>query len=188
MRSNDVPGRDARAEAILGQLGEAVGILRCASAQRLMRHGASMTHLYVLTLLHHHGPASMGRLAEMVGGSMSGATGIVDRMEERGLVERVRPREDRRVVLVRATDAGAAVLADMDLLRGDLFGRILDGLPEEDLAPVGRVVARLLALVREDLGEAADPWAADGLRDHASPPASAGPGRSAAPDPARAGS
>ena len=43
----------------------------------------------------------MSRLAELLDVSLSNATGIVDRMEERGLVERVRVPDDRRVVLVR---------------------------------------------------------------------------------------
>ena len=43
----------------------------------------------------------MSRLAELLDVSFSNATGIVDRMAERGLVERVRVPDDRRVVLVR---------------------------------------------------------------------------------------
>ncbi len=54
----------------------------------------------------------MSRLAELLDVSLSNATGLVDRMEERGLVERVRVPDDRRVVLVRLTAAGQAALAD----------------------------------------------------------------------------
>ena len=45
----------------------------------------------------------MSRLAEMLDVSLSNATGLIDRMEERGFVERIRVPEDRRVVLVRIT-------------------------------------------------------------------------------------
>ena len=65
-----------------------------------MRLGISMTHFHVLTLLRHHDAMPMGRLAEILDASMSSATGIIDRMEERGLVERTRVPDDRRVVLV----------------------------------------------------------------------------------------
>jgi DNA-binding MarR family transcriptional regulator len=62
--------------------------------------GMSLAHLNVVTLLEMHGPMSMGRVAELLGVSVASATGIVDRMEERGLVERRDSRSDRRVVEV----------------------------------------------------------------------------------------
>ena len=64
------------------------------------QRGMSLAHLNVVTLLEMHGPMSMGRIAELLGVSMASATGIVDRMEERGLVERRDSRSDRRVVEV----------------------------------------------------------------------------------------
>src|SRR5690242_15209552 len=48
----------------------------------------------------------MNELAARILTSKSGLTRVVDRMEEAGLVERVRPPEDRRSILVRLTDEG----------------------------------------------------------------------------------
>jgi DNA-binding MarR family transcriptional regulator len=48
----------------------------------------------------------MNELAERVLYSKSGFTRVVDRMEEAGLVERVRPAHDRRSILVVMTPAG----------------------------------------------------------------------------------
>jgi DNA-binding MarR family transcriptional regulator len=62
-----------------------------------------MTHLHVLRPLRHHGAMPLGRLADLLGRSMSSTTGIVDRMEERRFVERVRVPDDRRVGLVDAS-------------------------------------------------------------------------------------
>ena len=59
-----------------------------------------MTHFHVLTLCRHD-EMPMGRLADILDASMSSTTGIIDRMEERGFVERVRVPDDRRIVLVR---------------------------------------------------------------------------------------
>src|SRR4029078_4661344 len=50
--------------------------------------GISLAHLNVVPLLEMNGPMSMGRVAELLGVSVASATGIVDRMEERSLVER----------------------------------------------------------------------------------------------------
>ena len=48
----------------------------------------------------------MNQLAERILTSKSGFTRVVDRMEEAGLVRRVRPEHDRRAILVVITDKG----------------------------------------------------------------------------------
>ncbi len=52
----------------------------------------------------------MNELAERILYSKSGFTRVVDRMEEAGLVRRVRPENDRRSILVILTDAGRNTL------------------------------------------------------------------------------
>src|SRR5664279_5317540 len=64
------------------------------------RHSLSLVHLHVLNTLESEGPLPMRRLAEAMDVSDASATGIVDRMEKRGLVERRHGTADRRTVLV----------------------------------------------------------------------------------------
>jgi DNA-binding MarR family transcriptional regulator len=52
----------------------------------------------------------MNELAERILYSKSGFTRVVDRMEEAGLVRRVRPENDRRSILVFLTDEGLNTL------------------------------------------------------------------------------
>ena len=52
----------------------------------------------------------MNELAERILYSKSGFTRVVDRMEEAGLVRRVRPENDRRSILVVLTDQGRTTL------------------------------------------------------------------------------
>lgn len=56
-------------------------------------------------------PQRMSALAESAQTSQASLTGIVDRLEDRGLVARLRSCEDRRVIEVSITEAGAAELA-----------------------------------------------------------------------------
>ncbi len=51
-------------------------------------------------------PRPMGELATMMRCDNSNMTGIVDRLEERGLVERTAAERDRRVKLIALTDRG----------------------------------------------------------------------------------
>ena len=52
----------------------------------------------------------MNELAERILYSKSGFTRVVDRMEEAGLVRRVRPEHDRRSILIVLTDEGTETL------------------------------------------------------------------------------
>src|SRR5690349_13628573 len=101
-------------DAILTEVSGWVGELRCASMGRLVQGHVSLSHMHVLWLLQHHGALAMSRLADLLDVSFSNATGIIDRMEEKGLVERVRVPDDRRLVLVRPGAAGMRALAEAE--------------------------------------------------------------------------
>ena len=98
------------------------------------RHSLSLVHLNVLTALEVEGPLSMRRLAEAMDVSDASATGIVDRMEKRGLVERRHGTGDRRTVLVHATDAGQLVFRDIGAHRREALTTVLTELSEEEMA------------------------------------------------------
>ena len=68
--------------------------------------GLSIAQLDVLRRLRHHGPTPMRRLAEQMKCEASNLTGLVDRLESRGLVERRPDPGDRRVRLLALTDEG----------------------------------------------------------------------------------
>jgi len=101
-------------DAILTEVSSWIRELRCASMGRLVQSHVSMSHMHVLWLLQHHGAMAMSRIAELLDVSLSNATGIIDRMEEKGLVERVRVPDDRRLVLVRPAGAGLQALVQSE--------------------------------------------------------------------------
>jgi DNA-binding MarR family transcriptional regulator len=135
----------ASVEAILTEVSGWVGELRCHSMGRLVQGTVSMGQLHVLWLLQHHGAMSMSRLAELVGVSLSNATGIIDRMEEHGLVERTRVSNDRRLVLVQPAEAGLRELSETETHRRDRLRSVLS-----HLSPTERpiVLAALQSLRR----------------------------------------
>src|SRR6478752_2723234 len=96
--------------AIVAYFQSSMGELKCVGSERLVRLGISMAQLHVMHMLEGHGKLPMSRLAEMLDVSLSAATGLVDRVEERGFVERIRVPSDRRIVLVRITIAGRQML------------------------------------------------------------------------------
>jgi len=71
--------------------------------------GLSPMQAHTLRFLEQ--PRPMSELAEQLLCDASNVTGIVDRLEARGLVERRAAPEDRRVKLLCLTDAGEALRA-----------------------------------------------------------------------------
>ena len=110
-----------------------------AGVMRYMRQWASgplsLIHLNVLTVLDGDGPTTMRGLAEALDVSQASATGIVDRMRQRGLVERESDPDDRRVVRVVLTETGRRLIdgvaaerrGRLELLLGDLTDDELEG-------------------------------------------------------------
>lgn len=93
----------------------------------------SLVHLQVLMLLDGEGPHAMHALAEALDVSQASATGIVDRMEQRGLVERVRDDDDRRVIRVALTESGRQLLARMAAERRERLSQVLAELTDVEL-------------------------------------------------------
>ena len=106
---------------------------RAGAFRQWLRGSLSLVHLHVLTVLEGDEALSMSKLAEALDVSVASATGIVDRMEQRGLVERRREPDDRRVILVKATDAGDAVFRDLAAERRKMLARLLDRMTDAEL-------------------------------------------------------
>jgi DNA-binding MarR family transcriptional regulator len=67
----------------------------------------SPAQCHVLHLIEPDRLIAMGRLAEALACDASNVTGLVDRLEQRGLVRRQPSAEDRRVKALELTPAGA---------------------------------------------------------------------------------
>jgi DNA-binding MarR family transcriptional regulator len=112
-------------DRILEQLEPMIARQRKAVARHGCLRAISSTHLHVLYLLESEGSMTMGRLAERLDVSLPNVTGIVDRMAERGFVERDRDAEDRRVVTVRAASGGREAVEEIDQIRRQALKSIL---------------------------------------------------------------
>jgi DNA-binding MarR family transcriptional regulator len=73
----------------------------------------SPAQCHVLHLMEPAQPIPMGRIAEALACDASNVTGLVDRLESRGLVRRQPSAEDRRVKVLQLTPAGARLRASV---------------------------------------------------------------------------
>ena len=157
---------DRRTDGILADVRATMTELKCVGSERMLRQGISMTQLHILHMLDRHGEMGMSRLAEVLDVSVSNATGLVDRMEERGLVARTRVPEDRRVVLVHVSPAGHAMLGDAEALANDVLRRVLERIDGSQLDAIAAAMAHLRSAVE---AEVTDPTST--IHAHAHAPA-----------------
>lgn len=126
--------RKASVEDVLAELTAWNPRERMGMFRRWLAGSLSIIHLHVLTILEAAGPISMGKVAEALDVSVASATGIVDRMEQRGLVARLAQPGDRRIVIVKPTAAGLAVFSDLDAQRRTTITRLLERLTDDELS------------------------------------------------------
>jgi len=69
-------------------------------------YNVSAAQINCLIALHENGPLSPSQIARHVMVNSSTVTGIIDRLEKKGLVERSRISHDRRVITVELTRSG----------------------------------------------------------------------------------
>ena len=118
--------------------------------ERLFReHGLDSGSQYnVLRILRGEGaPLPMLEIASRTVAVVPGITGLVDRMEDKGLVQRKRCTEDRRKVFVSITAKGLALLAKLDEpiehMHAKLLSHLSDGEKRELIRLLEKVRARL---------------------------------------------
>ncbi len=103
----------------------------------------------LFSLLENNG-TTIGSISQKRGIDAPTATGIVKRLEQSGLVERVHDREDRRVVRVYLTDEGRDILRflpDAVSNFNDIMTRGLSEAERQDMiAKLQRIVANLSAV------------------------------------------
>lgn len=112
----------------------------------LEKYGVRLAGLRALRVLRDLGTVPISRFAEAVDIPRSTATGVVDRLVERGVIERVSDAVDRRMVNIRVTPRGLAALEDRALVDESVVGNRIRALsPEEQ-----RLLADLLERVVSD--------------------------------------
>ncbi len=109
----------------------------------------------VLALLHLHRARSsrMSDLAAYLEAPLNTATGVVARLQQRGLVKRQHSPDDKRIVLISLTEKGGRLIAQGIKDSVSLIGRLFEELSPEEVEVVLRVINRIPNLLAEQSAE-----------------------------------
>lgn len=101
--------------------------------------------IHTLLWLGEDGALTMGELARRLGITEKTVTGVVDRLEREGHVQRERCPEDRRVIYCRLTASGTRMYRKLErtVVRG--MGRLLGHLGPSDRRALFRILEKLIA-------------------------------------------
>jgi DNA-binding MarR family transcriptional regulator len=103
----------------------------------LSRGNVSFAQFYLLSYLSTSRELTMTDIARKMGHSTAAATGLVDRLEKLGYVERMHAADDRRKVMVRITAKGMELVAK---LRSTLQNRVAEAMEESSAQDVDTFV------------------------------------------------
>jgi DNA-binding MarR family transcriptional regulator len=95
--------------------------------------GLQIHQLWLLAVLVR-GPRTMGELSRVTSTTQANVTGMVARLEKRGLVSRSHSESDRRLVEVSLTEVGLAAIAERNEALADRMERITRDMTDDERA------------------------------------------------------
>ena len=134
-----------------------------AELRRERLTSAQLNTLLVLRTASDEG-LLMGEIGRRLVVTKSNVTGLIDRLERRGLVERT-DHEDRRATVVKLTEAGADLVERTIPRRAELIGELTGCLEPEEK----RTLVRLLTKLRRELRRRRGSSCGDGTKARRDP-------------------
>lgn len=119
--------------------------LLCASAEDIASSGLTGPQVSVMSHLVMNGPTTLTELGTEIGLSHSTTSGIVDRLQNRGLVQRVQDATDRRYTRVSVTEIVDDYVENLDIGPFGRLAKILAGATPEQR----RIIDGGLSVLRE---------------------------------------
>lgn len=150
--NHQTPSQGMTSETMQDQIKEIIYLIR-----RLMQSGelytkelnkkyqVSAPQVNCLIVLYENGPLPLSQIARLIMVKSSTVTGIIDRLEQKGLVRRVRNSPDRRMITIELTEAGNALAQHAP---PPIQQKIVDGLKRLPKSEIEKIMDGLNKLTR----------------------------------------
>lgn len=132
---------------------DATVLFHATVAERL---GIHRTDHKAMSLLERAGPLTAGEIAERTGLATPSVTALVDRLEKRGFVRRVRDPRDRRRVIVEPVAEGVARFSPFFESSGRSLAALYAGYTAEELAVILDFLTRSTQRLRDETAKLAN--------------------------------
>jgi DNA-binding MarR family transcriptional regulator len=132
---------------VLAALRRIIRAIDLHSRELVQRYGLTGPQLVVLKELLSRSPRSVSELAKAVNLSQATVTGILDRLEKKSMIERLRSEVDRRKVFVSPTSSAEEALSGAPPLLQEHFTSAFDKLPDWQQHQILSSLQRIVALM-----------------------------------------
>lgn len=135
------------------QIARTLKALKDATRHNMKRkfNGMNLTapQAMVIGILSHDGKMNIGELSKKLGLSLSTVSGIIDRLENQNMVERIRSQQDRRVVYVDLTEKHKKAAKERFSHMEKMFESIMSRATPEEFNDIIKGINILEKLLRE---------------------------------------
>ncbi|NNE91782.1 MAG: MarR family transcriptional regulator [Verrucomicrobiales bacterium] len=105
-------------------------------SQELNKGNISYAQFFLLGYLANEDYLTMTQISNKMGHSTAAATGLVDRLEKLGYVQRLHAADDRRKVMVQITRKGIELVSRLRNLIANNISDVMSATSEDDVQPV----------------------------------------------------
>lgn len=113
----------------------------------------TIAQLKSLFFINNQGSTNLGKLASALGVTPANVTGIVDRLVEHKLITRVENVQDRRMLVLRTTENGEELVANLRERKRSYLSKALSDLSFDELTNLSQGLTSLVKAIESHQGE-----------------------------------
>ena len=110
----------------------------------LAPHGLNNLDFTLIRLFLIDQEWTASELAEILPMDVPAISRVVSKLVEKGILERRRPREDRRIVLLKLTNGGVDLGLELHEKMHSYEGKLIEGVPEEEVEGLRSTIRKIL--------------------------------------------
>ncbi len=141
------PSNRTVSDSVMIALRKIIQAIDMNSKKLVKRVGLTGPQLVILQEISSQGEVTAGEIARAVSLSQATVTGILDRMEKRGLIARQRSERDKRRIMISITAMGEQVLKDAPPLMQEAFVERFSNLKDWEQTMILSALQRLVSIM-----------------------------------------
>ena len=114
-------------------------------AREMAQYNLSPLEVHLLVICREMGECTATQLAQLLPVDAARISRLVNGLVERDLIIRRRPRSDRRIVLLRLSDEGEELTAEVAQRMQEFYAELTRGMTEEELSAFSAAALHIIA-------------------------------------------
>lgn len=109
----------------------------------------SKNEIMAILFLYRYKTANMTEISEFINSPLNTTTGVINRLEKKEMVERIRSLEDRRIVQIELTDKALQFINEEKVVAEKFIKRLYSMLTEEEKNAAFSIISKITTLLQQ---------------------------------------